>query len=93
MNCSGAARFHTKLLGTFATGGCDGLVNVWDGKNRKRISQFRKYPTSISALSFNHDGSQLGIDNSYEILFNVCVQTNLVSYCFFLHSFCKRDSA
>jgi cell cycle arrest protein BUB3 len=59
-----AVAFHP-ILGTFATGGCDGLVNVWDGKNKKRISQFRKYPTSISALSFNHDGSQLAIASSY----------------------------
>jgi len=59
-----AVAFHP-ILGTFATGGCDGLVNVWDGKNKKRLCQFRKYPTSISALSFNHDGSQLAIASSY----------------------------
>ena len=27
--------------GTFATGGCDGLVNVWDGVNKKRVYQVR----------------------------------------------------
>lgn len=43
--------------GTFATGGCDGIVNIWDGKNKKRIHQFKKYPQSISSLSFNHDGT------------------------------------
>jgi len=59
-----AVAFHP-IFGTFATGGCDGLVNVWDGKNKKRLSQFRKYPTSISALSFNHDGTQLAIASSY----------------------------
>jgi len=59
-----AVSFHP-LFGTFATGGCDGLVNVWDGKNKKRLCQFRKYPTSIAALSFNHDGSQLAIASSY----------------------------
>jgi len=59
-----AISFHP-TLGTFATGGCDGMVNVWDGKNKKRLSQFRKYPTSIAALSFNHDGSQLAIASSY----------------------------
>lgn len=25
--------------GTFATGGCDGYVNVWDGINKKRLYQ------------------------------------------------------
>jgi cell cycle arrest protein BUB3 len=59
-----AVAFHP-VLGTFATGGCDGLINVWDGKNKKRLCQFRKYPTSIAALSFNHDGSQLAIASSY----------------------------
>ncbi len=34
--------FHPKF-GTFATGGCDGVVNVWDGDNKKRIQQFPKY--------------------------------------------------
>lgn len=27
--------------GTFATGGCDGIVNVWDGNNKKRLYQVR----------------------------------------------------
>ena len=26
-------------FGTFATGGCDGYVNFWDGDNRKRLFQ------------------------------------------------------
>lgn len=25
--------------GTFASGGCDGIVNIWDGANKKRLSQ------------------------------------------------------
>jgi cell cycle arrest protein BUB3 len=35
--------FHP--IGTFATGGCDGYVNVWDGQNKKRLCQFHKYPS------------------------------------------------
>lgn len=51
---------------TFATGGCDGLVSVWDKDNKKRVSQFaRKYPTSISSLSFAHDGTCVAIASSY----------------------------
>ena len=38
--------------GTFATGGCDGVVNIWDGENKKRLSQFPAYPTSIASLAF-----------------------------------------
>ncbi|PRP85488.1 hypothetical protein PROFUN_06857 [Planoprotostelium fungivorum] len=51
--------------GTFATGGCDGLVYVWDGEHRKRLSQYSRFPTSISALAFSEDGMTLAIASSY----------------------------
>jgi cell cycle arrest protein BUB3 len=51
--------------GTFATGGSDGVVNVWDGQNKKRLSQFSKYPTSIAAVAFSENGSTLAIASSY----------------------------
>ncbi|GMN37872.1 hypothetical protein TIFTF001_007174 [Ficus carica] len=53
------------LYGTFATGGCDGFVNVWDGNNKKRLYQYSKYPTSIAALSFSRDGRLLAVASSY----------------------------
>lgn len=56
--------FHP-VFSTFATGGCDGVVNIWDGQHKKRLCQFKKYPTSISSLSFNIDGSSLAIASSY----------------------------
>jgi len=56
--------FHPKY-GTFATGGCDGYVNMWDGQNKKRLCQFHQYPTSIAALSFNSSGGILAIASSY----------------------------
>lgn len=56
--------FHP-TYGTFATGGGDGRVNIWDGKNKKRICQFTPYPTSISALSFDSNGSRIAIAVSY----------------------------
>lgn len=56
--------FHP-TYGTFATGGCDGIVNLWDGANKKRITHLRQYPTSIAAIDFNHDGSVLAIAASY----------------------------
>lgn len=56
--------FHP-TYGTFATGGCDGIVNVWDGANKKRICQFQPYPTSIASMSFNHAGEYIAIAASY----------------------------
>ncbi|KAH7980124.1 hypothetical protein HPB49_013202 [Dermacentor silvarum] len=59
-----AIAFHN-LFNTFATGGSDGHVNIWDGFNKKRLCQFHKYPSSIAALAFSHDGSLLAIGSSY----------------------------
>ena len=56
--------FHPKY-GTFATGGCDGVVNIWDGMNQKRIFALPKYPTSIAAVAFNHEGNLLAVASSY----------------------------
>lgn len=50
---------------TFATGGSDGFVNIWDGFNKKRLCQFHRYPTSIASLSFSNNGSLLAIAASY----------------------------
>lgn len=59
-----AMAFHPKY-GTFATGGCDGIVNVWDGANKKRICLYPSYSTSIAALNFNSSGDKLAIAASY----------------------------
>ncbi|GKB75423.1 mitotic checkpoint protein BUB3.1 [Tanacetum coccineum] len=56
---------QSKNCGTFATGGCDGFVNVWDGNNKKRLYQYPKYPTSFAALSFSKDGRLLAVASSY----------------------------
>jgi len=56
--------FHP-VHGTFATGGCDGLINVWDWQNKKRICQYPAYATSISSLAFNRTGSLLAVAASY----------------------------
>ena len=57
--------FIPSRYGTFASGGGDGVVNMWDGFNKKRIKQFAKYPTSIASLSFNCSGDLLAIASSY----------------------------
>lgn len=60
-----AISFH-QTYNTFATGGSDGYVNIWDGFNKKRLCQFHRYPTSISSLCFSHDGTVLAIACSYQ---------------------------
>ncbi|ELU09330.1 hypothetical protein CAPTEDRAFT_21337 [Capitella teleta] len=59
-----AIAFHSQY-NTFATGGSDGYVNIWDGFNKKRLCQLHRYPSSIAALSFSHDGQMLAIASSY----------------------------
>ncbi|KAJ4451496.1 hypothetical protein ANN_02959 [Periplaneta americana] len=59
-----AISFHTGY-NTFATGGSDGYVNIWDGFNKKRLCQFHRYNASISSLCFSHDGTVLAIACSY----------------------------
>lgn len=56
--------FHP-IFKTFATGGGDGVVNIWDGDNKKRICQFPPYNTSIASLDFNNNGSLIAIASSY----------------------------
>lgn len=34
---------YNPLFGTFATGGGDGVVNIWDGNNKKRLFQVCVY--------------------------------------------------
>lgn len=53
------------LFGKHITGGSDGLVNIWDGFNKKRLCQFHHYDTSVAALAFSNDGTTLAIACSY----------------------------
>lgn len=59
-----AIAFHPRY-GTFATGGCDGIVTVWDGANKKRICQYPAKPTSVAALAFSPNGEKLATAASY----------------------------
>ena len=56
--------FHPQHA-TFATGGCDGHVYVWDGLKKKRVCSLRRYPTSIAALAFSQNGDALAVAASY----------------------------
>ncbi|KAF2752560.1 nuclear pore complex subunit [Pseudovirgaria hyperparasitica] len=55
-----ALSFHPKH-GTFASGGGDGVVALWDGVAKRRIRQYQKYPASIAALDFSKDGRYLAV--------------------------------
>uniref|UniRef100_H2Y739 Uncharacterized protein n=1 Tax=Ciona savignyi TaxID=51511 RepID=H2Y739_CIOSA len=58
-----AIAFHHRYS-TFATGGADGFVNMWDGFNKKRLCQFHRFPAAVSSLAFSHDGSILAVASS-----------------------------
>lgn len=51
---------------TFASGGSDGFISLWDHLTKKRMKHYPKYPTSISALAFSPDGTKLAIAASNE---------------------------
>ncbi|TKA69255.1 hypothetical protein B0A49_03079 [Cryomyces minteri] len=62
-----ALAFHP-LHGTFASGGGDGVVALWDAVAKRRIRQYQKYPTSIAALAFSNNGKYLviGVSPGFE---------------------------
>jgi cell cycle arrest protein BUB3 len=53
-----AIAFHPKQ-GTFATGGGDGVVAIWDGIAKRRIRIYPKLAASVAALSFSSNGKYL----------------------------------
>ncbi|QKX58128.1 uncharacterized protein TRUGW13939_05249 [Talaromyces rugulosus] len=55
-----ALSFHP-VFGTFASGGGDGVVALWDGIAKRRIRQYQKYPASVAALSFSSSGKYLAV--------------------------------
>ena len=58
-----ALAFHP-WYGTFASGGADRTVSIWDGQNKKKLALY-KYPASIAAMAFNCTGSILAVASSY----------------------------
>ncbi|KAJ5136407.1 Mitotic checkpoint protein BUB3.2 [Penicillium atrosanguineum] len=55
-----ALAFHL-VHGTFASGGGDGVVALWDGIAKRRIRQYQKYPSSVAAVGFSGNGKYLAI--------------------------------
>lgn len=62
VNC---IRFHPRFSNSFATGGGDGSVVIWDGMNKKKLTTLPSCPTSISAIAFNSDGTEIAVASSY----------------------------
>merc|ERR1712185_482885 len=59
-----AIAYHP-VYGTFATGGSDGGVCVWDGYAKKRLWKLNPFDTSVSTLGFSGDGTAMCIGVSY----------------------------
>ncbi|OAL37179.1 hypothetical protein AYO20_03658 [Fonsecaea nubica] len=55
-----AIAFHP-IHGTFATGGGDGVVAIWDAVAKRRIRIYPKLASSVAALSFSANGKYLAI--------------------------------
>jgi len=62
-----ALAFHP-VHGTFASGGGDGVVALWDAVAKRRIRQYQKYPSSVAALAFSANGKYLviGVSPGFE---------------------------
>lgn len=55
-----ALAFHP-VYGTFATGGGDGVVAIWDAQTKRRVRQYQKLDASVAGLGFSGDGRWLAI--------------------------------
>ncbi|KAK3697573.1 mitotic spindle checkpoint protein Bub3 [Vermiconidia calcicola] len=55
-----ALAFHP-VYGTFATGGGDGVVALWDAQTKRRVRQYHPLNSSVAAMSFSPDGKSLAI--------------------------------
>ncbi|KAL8659165.1 MAG: hypothetical protein Q9226_000572 [Calogaya cf. arnoldii] len=55
-----ALAFHP-VHGTFASGGGDGFVALWDGVAKRRIRQYQRYASSVSAVAVSGDGKLLAV--------------------------------
>ena len=55
-----ALAYHP-IHGTFASGGGDGIVALWDGIGKRRIKQYQRFSHSVAALAFSSDGRFLAI--------------------------------
>ncbi|KAI5921548.1 WD40-repeat-containing domain protein [Camillea tinctor] len=55
-----ALAFHP-AFGTFASGGGDATVALWDAEAKRRMKIYQKFPDSVAALAFSADGRYLAV--------------------------------
>ena len=55
-----ALAFHP-LHGTFASGGGDGVVALWDANAKRRIRQYQRYSASVAGMAFSGNGRFLAV--------------------------------
>ncbi|KAK0745091.1 WD40-repeat-containing domain protein [Apiosordaria backusii] len=55
-----ALAFHP-VYGTFASGGGDGTVALWDAEAKRRMRQYQKFSEAVAAMGFSGDGKYLAI--------------------------------
>ena len=58
-----ALAYHP-IHGTFATGGGDGVVALWDAVAKRRIRQYQKFPASVQTIDFSSDGKYVAVGAS-----------------------------
>lgn len=56
-----ALAYHPVHQGSFASGGGDGFVILWDGVTKRRIRQYQPYPASVASLAWSSDGKYLAV--------------------------------
>ncbi|KAF7305184.1 WD-REPEATS-REGION domain-containing protein [Mycena kentingensis (nom. inval.)] len=59
-----ALAFHP-VYNTFASGGSDATVSIWDHKVKKRLRQYSKFGNPVGTLAFNCDGTRLAVGVGY----------------------------
>ena len=59
-----ALAFHP-TYNTFASGGSDATVSIWDHKVKKRLRQYTRYNAPVAAMAFSADGARLAVGASY----------------------------
>lgn len=61
-----ALAFHP-VLGTFASGGGDGVVALWDAVAKRRVRQYQRFSRGVPALGFSSNGQYLAVATSPDV--------------------------
>lgn len=56
-----ALAFHPVHRATFASGGGDGTVALWDAEHKRRLRQYQKFPNSVAGVAFSADGRFMAV--------------------------------